>query len=215
MAVLLFAAPVFSAPADDLFMGKVNIRNYAKLDPQAKKELVSMAAKIKKASPLGAVKVSGVVPSAESQDEYLANAAFIARNVVNYLRTLLSDKYQIFITASKYIAEKSTAQSSVEIYLYPHELKAEASGFISSQVTTTELPPVSNPVQESPDFAIIQPNADSGLLTPPPPEEEYAEVTSKKERQKVDPENATLANELVFRAKARAAEKAKLLEQQQ
>jgi len=220
MAAFFVSAPAHSEPVADRLIGKVTIRNPAKLDGQARKEIAASAAKIKKILPAGTIKLMGDVPSAESQDEYLARSVFIARNVETYLKTLISGRYQIFIMASKHNAEKREGADSVEIHLYPHELKVEGAGFISSQVTSDAVPIVPESVQEpvslpSSDSApLAQTPTYNGLLTPPPSDEEYAEVTSKKERQRVESENPSLANDLVIRAKARAAEKMRRLEQQ-
>jgi len=220
LAAVTVSAPAYSEPDADQLLGRVTIRNPEKLDGQAKKELTAIAARIKKLRPGGAIKVVGDVPSAESQDEYLSRSAFIARNVENYLKTLISARYQIFITASKYGTEKRAGLDSVEIHLYPHELKVEGAGFISSKVTSEEAPKEPSLVQEPtslqpPDTAPPpRTPAYEGLLTPPPSDEEYAEVTSKKERLRVESENPALANDLVIRAKARAAERARRLEQE-
>lgn len=219
LASFIVSAPAFSEPVADQFLGRVTIRNPAKLDGQAKKELAAIAAKIKKLRPDGAVKVTGDVPAAESQDEYLSRSVFIARNVETYLKTIISGRYQVFITASKYSAEKRAGQNSVEIHLYPHGLKVEGAGFISSKLTSESVPKEHDSAQEPTSLQppgtdpLAQSPAYDGLLTPPPSDEEYTEVTSKKERQRVESENPALANELVIRAKARAAEKAKRLEQ--
>lgn len=224
LAAFFVSAPAHSEPVADRLIGRVTIRNPAKLDGQAKKEIAASAAKIKKILPAGTIKLMGDVPSAESQDEYLSRSVFIARNVETYLKTLVSGRYQIFIMASKYSAEKRAAADSVEIHLYPHELKVEGAGFISSQVTSDAVPIEPQSVQEPVQEPVALPSSDSaplaqtptynGLLTPPPSDEEYAEVTSKKERQRVETENPSLANDLVIRAKARAAEKMRRLEQQ-
>ena len=218
LATFIVAAPAYSEPVADQLLGRVTIRNQAKLDGQAKKELAAIAAKLKKLRAGGALKVMGDVPAAESQDEYLSRSVFIARNVESYLKTLLSGRYQIYITASTYSAEKRTGLDSVEIHLYPHELMVEGAGFISSQVTSEKVPKERGPVQPAslpPSDAapLAQSPAYDGLLTPLPIDEENAEVTSKKERLRVEAENPSLANDLVIRAKARAAEKMKRLEQ--
>jgi hypothetical protein len=86
-------------------------------------------------------------------------------------------------------------------------------GFTSSQITSEELPKERGPVFEQSTQSVHQQPAQSGLLTPPPADDDQVEVSSKKERVRKETENPALANELVIRAKARAAEKTKRLEQ--
>lgn len=226
LIIILFmaAAPVSAEPAAGRLIGKVNIRNPAKLDATAKKEISSISAKIKKSKNSGAVIIIGDAPSAESQDEYGVKAVFIARNVESYLKTLLSSKFQTFIMASKFSDTKKEASSSARIYLYPFELMVQGTGFISSQISSEDLPnPVDSPLAPTPNnvtgtsvesIPVMELQVDTGLLSPPSDDNESAEITSKKERQKVDSENPALANEMVNRAKARAAERAKQLEQE-
>ena len=214
LSLLLISAPVYSGSVPDRLIGKVAIPNSAKLDIRAKKELAAIAAKINKSRQKGVVKLKGDVPSAASADEYVTKAAFLARSVEAHLKPLLLKKYQVYITASKYSGEKRTGQSSVEIALYPHELRDEYAGSTSDAVTSEVLPTERNPVYEQPAQPVYQQPAQSGLLTPPQDADGPVEVTSKKERGKREPdENPALANELVLRAKARAAEKAKRLQQ--
>jgi hypothetical protein len=210
LATLFLAVPAFSEPVPDRLIGKVNIRNSAKLDSQAKKAITAIAAKIKKIRPNGVVRITGDVPAADSQDEYISKAVFMSRNVEAQIKPLLSSRYQVYITAPKYSGEKRTGLNSVDIHLYPHELKAAGAGFISSQISSEPLPTV----QDAPPSSFTtKPPSDSGLLTPAPPDDEQIEVSSKKERLRKETEDPALANELVNRAKARAAEKAKRLEQ--
>jgi hypothetical protein len=212
LSVLLISIPIYSEPVSDLLIGKINIQNPAKLDSRTKKELNAIAAKILKSRKKGTVKLKGDVPSAESEEEYISKAAFMARNVEIQLKTLLSGRYQVFITASKYSGAKRSGQNSVEITLYPRELKVEVDGFTSSQITSKELPPKLAPVYEQPVQPVYQQKAQPGLLTPPQDADDPVSPTSRKERVKIETENPALANELVIRAKARAAEKAKRLQ---
>lgn len=213
-AMTLLSGLAYSEPVPDRLIGKVNVRNAAKLDAQAKKEIAAIAVKIRKSKINGSVKIIGDVPSAESQDEYTSKAIFLARNVETQIKPLLSGKYQVYIAVPKFSGEKRTGLNSVEIYLYPHELKVEGAGFISSQVTSEELPKERETVKDLPSPSSQTPPSDTGLLTAPVDDSEQADVTSKKERLRTETEDPALANELVNKAKARAAQKAKRLEQE-
>lgn len=214
LAALFLSVSAHSEPLPDRLLGKVNIRDSVKIDAKAKKELAAIAVRIKKSRNKGAVKIVGNVPSAESQEDYISKSVFLARNVEAKLKPLLSGKYQLFITASKYSGEKSAGPSFVEIYLYPYELRVEGAGFSSSQVTSDSMPKDQNahlpPVQTD-----TQTSADDGLLTRPPADDEAVEVTSRKERLQNETEDSALADDLVSKAKARAAEKMKRLEREQ
>jgi len=211
-SLLVISVPVYSEAVPDRLMGKVNILNPAKLDAKAKKELTAIAAKIKKSLQRGTVKLKGDVPSAESEDDYIIKSAFMARNVEIYLKPLLAGKYQVFITASKFSGEKRGGQNSVEINLYPHELMVEVEGFTAAHVTSQDKPAESEPVYERPAQPVFQ-QPESGLLSLPADDYEPVEARSKKEKTKQVTENPALANELVNRAKARAAEKTRRLQQ--
>ena len=210
--IFLSAAHPYAEPVPDRLIGKVSIRNSAKLDAQAKKEISAIAAKIKKVRANGTVKIVGDVPSAESQDEYISKAVFMAHNVESQIKKLLSARYQVYVTASRYSGEKRAGSNSVEIHLYPYELKAEGAGFISSQVTSEEQP---RERESLPAISSPEPPSDSGLLSSPAADYERVEVTSRKEKRVTETEDPALANDLVNRAKARAAEKAKRLQREQ
>jgi len=213
ISMLVISSPVCSEPVPDRIIGRINILNPARLDAKNRKDLTAIAVKIKTSLEKGIVKLKGDVPAADSENEYILKSTFMARNVEVYLKPLLAGKYQIFITVPKYGGEKRSGHNSVEINLYPHELMVEADGFTATQMTAQELPPESEPVHDKPTQPVYQQPEQSGLLTPPPDDDEPVAVTSRKERVKQEVENATLANELVIRAKARAAEKMRRLQQ--
>lgn len=213
LSAALLCSPAFAAPVPDRLIGKVTVRNSAKLDAQAKKELAVIANKIKKSRGKGAVIIIGDVASAESQDEYILNAVFTARAVESHLKPLLSGKHEIFITAAKYGGENKSGQNSVEIRLYPHELKVMEGGIITFQATSQDVPGENVPVFYQTIRSDVPSPTQPGMLTPPPADDERGEVTSKKERMKEYIEDPVLANELVNRAKARAAARARQLEQ--
>lgn len=213
LSAALLCSTAFAAPVSDRLIGKVTVRNSAKLDAQAKKELAVIANKIKKSRGKGAVIIIGDVASAQSQDEYILNAVFTARAVESHLKSLLSGSHDVFIAAAKYGGEKKTGRNSVEIRLYPHELKVMEGGVITFQPSSAVLHGASVPVFDQPIRSDVPSTAQPGMLTPPPADDERGEVTSKKERLKEHIEDPVLANELVIRAKARAAARARQLEQ--
>lgn len=208
----ILSAYTYAAPVPDQLIGKVTVRNSAKLDAKTNRELASIANKIKKSGNKGAIIITGDVASAESHDEYILQAVFTARAVQRQLTSLLSDSYQIFITAAMYDGNKS-GNNSVAIHLYPNELKVMEAGLTPFQTTSEDLPEASDPVSEKPVLSDVPQPARSGMLTPPPADDERDEISLKKERIKEYIEDPVLANELVKRAKARAAARARQLEQ--
>jgi hypothetical protein len=210
----LFATIAFAEPAADTFIGKVQVRNAAKLDSQSKKEIAAIAAQIKKTLKAGTVKLVGDVSSAGSPEDYLTKSFLLAKVVEDQLKSLLSNRYQIFLTASRYNGDESSGKNHVSVFLYPYELKAEGLSFISSQLksfkyekpgenTATITPPsvAASPVGQLP--------VDSALSAPLNSDYDRNRTKSKKERAVVETEDPIQANELVNKAKARAAEKAK------
>lgn len=213
---LLSNPPSLSAePVPDRFIGTVTLRNATKLDAKAKQEIASIAARIKKHR-AGVVKIVGDVPSAQSQDEYIEKSVFMARAVEEHLTTLLAGKYQVFVTATLRGEEKRAGLNSVAIRLYPHELIVMEEGATMLQALSRELPSTGEPSYEQPRPAEAPQATRSSLLTPSPAEDGEVVVTSKKERFiKKEIEDHVYANELVNRAKARAAARAKQLERDQ
>jgi hypothetical protein len=223
-SALFFSCIAFAEPSAEILIGKVQIRNAAKLDGQAKKELAALAAKIKKQLKRGTVKLIGDASSASSPDDYLTKSFLLAKGVEGYLKTLLPNKYQIFLAAPRYSTDKRGEKNSVSVFLYPYELKAEGLRYISSQLrveTTGESPdPVPDePVEDPTATSILEPEpvlpADSALSSPERPEYQGSRNKSKKERERVETEDVIQANDLVNKAKARAAEKAKRQERQE
>lgn len=213
-AVITLASPLFGEPVPDLLIGKIILRNSTKLDAQAKKDLAAFAMKIKRMKSSGTVKITGNISMAQSQDDYAAKSVFMAQLAETYLKTVLSANYQTFITASKYTDGMKPGQNSVEIQLYPHELKVEGPGYISTITTSGEIKKQfeTRTAQPAPKVPDVPPAASS--LTPPASDSEQVEVSSRKERLTTENEDPVLANELVNKAKARAAQKAKRLEQE-
>lgn len=213
LSVVLITAPLQAAPVPGRLIGTVQIKDPVKLDAAATRQLASIASKIRKSGHKGAIKLKGDMSSAANEAEYLLKSAIMARSVETQLKRMLSGRQQIFIAAPQYSGESKPGVSSVEITLYPHELKVETEGFTSAQVLPEGRPEEGAAVQEQPVQPVYQQSTQSGLLTPPPDDDAPPEVTSKKERVKKETENPALANELVLKAKARAAAKAKRLEQ--
>jgi len=221
--VLVFAffsaSMAFAEPGAETFIGKVMIRNAARLDNQAKKEIAAIAVKIRKSLKSGTVKLVGNVPSAGSSEDHLTKSFLLAKVVEDQLKSLLSNRYQIFLTASRDNGDQSAEINQVSVFLYPYELKAEGLRFISSQLKSqlrsakagedsAAIPPTpaESPAEQLP--------ADSALSSPLSSDYDRSRIKSKKEMEKVESEDSIHANELVNRAKARAAEKAKRRESQ-
>jgi hypothetical protein len=216
-----FASIAFAEPAADTFIGKVEVRNETKLDSQAKKELAAIAVKIKKTLKSGTVKLVGDVPSAGSPDDYLTKSFLLAKVVETQLRSLLPASYQIFLTASRYNGDQSSEKNDVSVFLYPYELKAEGLRFISSQLKSQlrveksvgDAAAVQSTQDEPVPVGSVLP-ADSALSAPLHPDIDRRNLKSKKEREIVESEDVRKANDLVNKAKARAAERAKRRESQ-
>lgn len=230
----IIAAPVAQAePVDDIYLGRVNLRKLTNLDKKARADVAALAAKIKKQRSSVVVKLRGDFHGAENAEEYLAQSVFLAREVEKHLATLLTAKFQIFVTASKYRGEKSTGENSVEIFLYPSLSKLEemeSLRFISSQTsplpeavaeavrpapeTVRSAPATTRPVTETakPVSAPARPEEkaiEGGLLSRPLEDTIPSDAASKREPETLRTEDPVLANDLVNKAKARAAEKAK------
>jgi len=219
LILLLIAAAASFAHAEqpaDLMLGKVRMGNIEKLDGKARADVAAVAAKIKKQRLSGVVKVRGDFPGAETAEEYLSNSVFMAREVEKYLSTLLSAKFQVFVTASAYSGANRSGENSVEIFLYPYQLRLEEMESLRYVSTKPRIPAV-EPVQETAVEAIqpLQPvkpaetTVSGGLLSAPLADTDYRDTDSKKARDSRISEDAARANELVKKAKARAAAKAK------
>ena len=210
--LVITVATVVLAEEADVTIGKVRMRNPAKLDAKARAEIAAAAAKIKKKRTIGVVKVRGDFPGAESAEEYLTKSVFMAREVEKYLKSLLPAKIQVFVTASGYHGASTGGDNAVEIILYPHQLRLEemeSLRFVSTQSNPIQTAPVTEPVAEVAAPPEPAPAGEPGLLSAPGEESDHQDVVSKKERDKRSSEDATLAEELVRKAKARAAERAK------
>jgi len=201
---LIILLPVHSFaddPVDDRHIGKVHIKPNLKLDAQARKEIATAAARIKKAK-VGTVKLRGNYSSAATADEYSSKSVFMAREVEQYIKTLLPAKQKIYTLISPFSEDKKSGESMVEIFLYPLELKA--ADFEGFRVNTVEGKPVVQqisggqseaqvPVEQTPEQAIdVGKSASPDTARPAQPTEDVRR-----------------AEELVRRAKERAAKRAK------
>jgi hypothetical protein len=134
----------------------------------------------------------------------------MAREVESYLNTLLSANYQVFVIVSAYSGAKRPGDNNVEILLYPQQMlleELESLRFISTRIGTRPVAPAPQvPVDTA---SPGEPSGESGLLSAPRDEVDFSDTASKRERDKRSAEDAALANELVIKAKARAAERAK------
>lgn len=212
LLVFAMSAAVQAEQTADVTIGKVRMRNPAKLDNKARAEIAKAATRLKKKRTVGVVKVRGDFPGAESAEEYLTKSVFMAREVEKYLKSLLPAKFQVFVTASAYSGASKSGDNAVEIILYPHQLRLEemeSLRFVSTQANPLQTTPVTEPVAEAaPDQELPAVGA-AGLLSAPGEEGDTPDIVSKKERDKRSSEDALLAEELVKKAKARAAERAK------
>lgn len=206
----LVILPVIAGAEEDVVLGRVNLRNGIRVDNQAKKEIASIAAKIKKIRKPGAVKIRGDFPSALNADEYMEKSVFMAREVEDHLKKLLPLKQQIFILTSKFTGEKRGGQNLVELFFYPNELvQGDIKTFRSTDIQSTDLQP--KEAEQEEQIPSVEQVVQPVLREPVKSEEAVAprviETGTKKQiQQEEDPD---LANELVNKAKARAAERAK------
>lgn len=201
LIILVPASAFADDPADDMIIGTVRLKPNLKLDAQARKEIAAAAAKIKKVKG-GTVKLRGNYPAASTEEEFLSKSVFMAREVEQYMKNLLPAKQKIYIMFSPFSDEKKNGECVVEIFLYPHELKA--ADFEGFRVNTVEGKPVVQQIsgkQAEPQVPVeqvpVQAAGEGKSMSP---------AAAKPERPA---EDARRAEELVRRAKERAAKRAK------
>lgn len=227
ITVAIMPAAAYAEQSGDVTIGTVVMRNTAKLDGKARAAVAAAAAKIKKKRAAGVIKVRGDFPGATSAEEYLTKSVFMAREVEHYLRTLLPAKFQVFVTASGYSGSSKSGDNAVAIILYPHQLRLEemeSLRFVSTQANPVQTAPGKEPVTETdtaagpetvaapemlPETTLLPEPAGGGMLSVAGDEAGSADIVTKKERDRRDAEDALAAEELVRKAKARAAERAK------
>jgi len=188
-------------PTEDKLIGTVQIRTNMKLDAQARKEIAAAAAKIKKAKP-GTVKLRGSYAAAATPDEYLSKSVFIAREVAQYLKTLLPPKQQIYTLFSPYSEDNRGEMSVVEILFYPRVL-SEGNVEIFNVNTIGR-----QPIGQQPPASLAVPQAPAEQ-TPETVKDGGRGVPGVGARPEQPSEDARRAEDLVRRAKERAAERAK------
>jgi len=205
--LIVLPTAAISTPLDDKLMGSVQIRTNMKLDGQARKEISNIAAKIKKSRIKGTVKLRGDCPAAENADEYLIKSVFMAREVEQYLKSLLSPRQQIYIMTNKFSGDKRVGPNVVELFLYPKELLVveELQDFRVKSSQALDIPPQNPPVPETD----VRQETEPAVMTPQVVDGNITVVTTERVKSEQPSEDATLANELVNRVKARAAQRAK------
>jgi len=204
--IVPFTAAI-SAPLDDKLMGSVHIRANMKLDSQARKEISNIAAKIKKSRIKGAVKLRGDCPAAGNADEYLTKSVFMAREVEQYLKSLLPPRQQIYLMTNNFSEDRRVGPNVVELFLYPKELLAveELQDLRVDSSQTLDIPQQIQPVPETD----IRQATEPAVRTPQVVDGNTTVVTTERVKSEQPSEDAALANELVNRVKARAAQRAK------
>lgn len=200
LVVLLPAVASAEDPSDDKLIGTVRIKSNLKLDVQARKEISAAAARIKKGKS-GTVKLRGSFAAATTEDEYLSKSVFMAREVEQYMRTLLPARQKIYTMFSPVTNERKR-DNVVEIFLYPHELKA--ADFEGFRLTTVEGKPSVQQISGSQ----AEPPAAAGQA-PERPAAAGKSASRETVRPEPPPEDVNRAEELVRRAKERAANRAK------
>lgn len=203
LMALLFVPLTASAEQDDeRLMGKVHLRAGLKLDAAARREIAAAAARIKK-SRTGTVKLKGVYGNAKSADEYLTKSVFMAREVERHLKTLLPPKQQIYAVTSQFAPGETVSRNVVEIYLYPYELKpAEVE---SLKVTSSDSRDIV--IKEEKAAPPVEDERDKGVSSSPAAVD--SPVTYRQSAPQRVEEDARRAEELVNKAKERAAERAR------
>jgi hypothetical protein len=214
---MLFLSAEFiqAEPVPEQLIGKITVAKSSSIDARARKELALIAQKIKKLRKSGSVRIVGTVSAAASQDDFIIKSVFVARNVETNLRKLLPQSFQTYVTTSKFEGLNSGGKTEVAVYLYPHELRPEGAKFISTDLDHAQ--PVSAPDAAQQTMERILPDKASplpqgGLLSQPKYDNDLQQINDSKERIQVEAEDAVKAEELVNKAKARAAKKAKQLE---
>jgi hypothetical protein len=200
--------------APEQLVGRITVAKGGTIDAKARKELTLIAQKIKKLRKSGSVRIVGT-PMAASQEDFITKSIFVAHNTEIHLRKLLPQSFQIYVTADKYVTANSSDKTEVAVYLYPHELRPEGAKFISTDIDQAQT-------QSAPETALqgvgqslpvkgsIPP--EGGFLSQPQDDGDYQTNRSSNKRIQVETEDAAKAEELVNKAKARAAKKAKQLE---
>jgi len=213
--LFLSAANIHAEPAPEQLIGKITVAKSNSMDAKARKELALIVQKIKKLRKSGSVRVVGTVSAATSQDDFITKSVFIARNAETHLRKLLPQSFQTYVTAAKFEGPNSTARTEVAVYLYPHELRPEGAKFISTDMDHTQSLSTPDAAQQTMEKSLRGKSpspSQGGFLSQPQDEDHSQQNINSSNRIQVETEDAAKAEELVNKAKARAAKKAKQLE---
>lgn len=213
--LFLSAEYIYAEPAPEQLVGRITAVKSSSIDAKARKELAVIAQKIKKLRKSGSVRIVGTVPAASSQDDFITKSVFVARNAETHLRKLLPQAFQIYVTAAKFESLNAGTQTEVAVYLYPYELRPEGAKFISTDIDHAQALTSPDAAQQTIEKTLpgkTSHPSQGGLLSQPQYEDDYQQNTSSHKRIQVEAEDAVKAEELVNKAKARAAKKAKQLE---
>lgn len=217
LLAMLFLAPeiIHAEPAQEQLIGKITVAKSGSIDAKARKELALFVQKIKKLRKSGSVRIVGNVSAVASQDDFITQSIFLARNAESHLRKLLPQSFQTYITTAKFEGLNSGGNTEVAVYLYPHELRPEGAKFISTdidQAPSLSAPDTNQQTTETTLPVRPSPSPQGGLLTQPQYDDDSQSNRSSKKRIQVETEDAAKAEELVNKAKAKAAKRAKQLE---
>jgi hypothetical protein len=233
LMTLLFGIPCLRAETtEDRLLGKVSFRrDVSRLDGQGRREVADIAAKVRRIVKPGAVKIRGVYRASDDQGDNLANGVLMARTVEQQLKSAGAGPHQVFIVASRPDLRSKSGQNFVEVLFYPHELEEREIILLQGGGGTPEAAPT--PIQQpskssrpgeprspaaSPVPAVspvpVAPGADKRALSPARTDASTRDVEGQRRgKQAPQPvEDVNMANELVRRAKAKAAERAKRAE---
>jgi hypothetical protein len=212
--VLSAAAALCAEPETDTLMGKVILGSKLKPDTKGRKGVAAIASKIMKLKGEGSIRIRGDFPGADNSEDYLFNSVVLAREIEQQIKPLLKNRFQIYLMSSKYSGEKRNDPNTVEIFFYPRELRVEdmdALRHISTQQKA--LPKVITIPEDKVQEAVQNGYEPVGRNLERAETDDHFKG-SKKIINLQGAEDPTLANELVNRAKARAAEKAKRRERE-
>lgn len=191
----------------DKLMGTVPIKPGFKLDTKARREIAAAAARIKRLG-AGTVKLRGSYPPASTEDDYISRSVFIAREVEQYMKTLLPARLKIYTLFSPYSVDKKIGDAKVEIFFYPRELKA--ADFEGFRVNAAEEgKPVVRQISGGQAETQVETQVPAVEQAPVKTHDDGKTVQIPAARPVQPAEDARRAEELVRRAKARAAKRAK------
>lgn len=218
LVIFLFSTEyVSAAPVSETLIGKMTVSKNNTIDAKSRSELAIIAKKIKKLRKSGSVRIVGTAPTASSQDDFISKSVFVARNAESHLRKLLPQSFQTYVTVAKFENLDPDGKTAVAVYLYPHELRPEGARFVSTDIDNTMPSSTSDSAQHPIENALqgaSSQTTESGLLSQQQHDDGDQNRKNTRDRIQVETEDAAKAEELVNKAKARAAKKARQLETQ-